>query len=134
MAHLEQRNQYKGSPSRPWVRLQLVDPAGEARQVELVADTGSPFALIIDATNMASLKQGDGPDVNTNFGPLAAGRVRIAIPDLSFVDQVLGYASDSVCATVRKSSADFHGLVGLPLLRLLEYGGDSDYFWIRAKA
>ena len=31
----------------------------------------------------------------------------------------------------RSNVIDFSGLVGLPLLRLLEYGGDADWFWLR---
>jgi hypothetical protein len=34
-------------------------------------------------------------------------------------------------AAAEASSPDFGGLVGLPLLRLMEYGGDADWFWLR---
>jgi hypothetical protein len=30
------------------------------------------------------------------------------------------------------SCRDFDGLAGLPLLGLLEYGGNADWFWLRA--
>jgi hypothetical protein len=35
--------------------------------------------------------------------------------------------------SAQASSADFQGLIGLPLLRMLNYGGDSDSFWLRAQ-
>jgi hypothetical protein len=47
---------------------------------------------------------------------------------------VLTYGSDAAVAAIRKSHADFAGLVGLPFLRLMEYGGDTDWFWIRSTA
>jgi hypothetical protein len=36
-----------------------------------------------------------------------------------------------VTDAIRASSQDFEGLVGLPLLRKLQYGGDADHFWVR---
>jgi hypothetical protein len=35
---------------------------------------------------------------------------------------------------VKRSDPEFGGLVGLPLLRMLEYGGDAGWFWIRSSA
>jgi hypothetical protein len=72
----EQRNPYKGTPARPWVR----------------------------------------------------------IPELALDEHVMGYASDAVLAGARASSPDFEGLAGLPLLRLTQYGGDRDWFWLRPPA
>jgi hypothetical protein len=133
MGILEQRNLYRGSPPRPWVRMQLIDSQGGIKELAFIADTGNPFPVIMASVHMSEFKQGDGPDVETNFGVLTAGRVRIAIPELNFSGQVLGYGSDSVRDSVQLSSTDFQGLVGLPLLRMMEYGGDSDWFWLRAK-
>src|SRR5438876_5430406 len=44
---------------------------------------------------------------------------------------LVGFASGPVTVAARASSPDFEGLAGLPLLRLMEYGGDADYFWVR---
>jgi hypothetical protein len=80
---------------------------------------------------MTQLKYADAPDVNTNFGLLTGGWLRLAMPDLGLVQDVIGYASDAVAAAAQASSPDFEGLVGLPLLRLVEYGGDATSFWLR---
>lgn len=80
---------------------------------------------------MMALKTGDGPDVRTNFGPLEGGWLEVAMPDLRLNQPILAYAGDAVLAAVQASHADFVGLAGLPLLRLMEYGGDANWFWLR---
>jgi hypothetical protein len=45
---------------------------------------------------------------------------------------LIGYASDAVVTVAKASSPDFEGLVGLPFLRFLEYGGDAQSFWLRS--
>jgi hypothetical protein len=58
--------------------------------------------------------------------------VRIAIPELAFDVKTPGYANDSIVNVVKRSDSGFAGLVGLPLLRMAEYGGDEGSFWIRS--
>lgn len=128
----EQRNPYKGSPQRPWVRIRLLAPDGSATELELIADTGSPCSLIISQQNMARLTAGDGPDLNSNFGLLKGGWVQLDMPQLGLVQQVLGYSSDDVVTAATVNHPDFEGLAGLPLLRLAEYGGNADWSWLRA--
>lgn len=128
----EQRNPYKGTPPRPWVRLRLAAPDGSTQELDLLADTGNPCALIIGQQLMARLKHGDGPDMNTNFGRLEGGWLQLEMPELQMVRPILGYASDAVVTAAKASHPDFKGLVGLPLLRLVEYGGDAVGFWLRA--
>jgi len=128
---LEQRNPYKGISPRAWVRVQLLALDGSTEEVELLADTGNPFALIIGSIQMARVIRRGVLPVNTNFGRMDGGWVRVMIPDVGFDEEVLGYASDRVVNTAQRDSPDFEGLVGLPLLRMLEYGGDADWFWIR---
>ena len=53
------------------------------------------------------------------------------MPELGLAQQIVGYASDAVVKAVKASSPDFAGLAGLPFLRLLEFGGDADGFWLR---
>ena len=48
----EQSNPYKGTPPRPWVRIQLIAPDGTSRETDLLADTGSPCALIVSCSTM----------------------------------------------------------------------------------
>jgi hypothetical protein len=128
----EQRNRYKGAPLRPWVRLRLAEPNGTDHEFELLADTGNPFAVVISQAAMTSLKLRTAPDVNTNFGLLQGGWLHIHMPELGIETDVIGYASDAVVTSAQTSSSDFQGLAGLPFLRLLEYGGDADWFWLRA--
>jgi hypothetical protein len=127
----EQRNAYKGSPARSWVRIVLVSATGVSTKLDVLADTGSPCSLIVSDSIMSQFNLGVVPGMQTNFGPLGGGWLRIRIPDLGFDATVLGYSSDAVVDAGKGSHSDFAGLAGLPLLRLLEYGGDADTFWIR---
>jgi hypothetical protein len=99
--------------------------------MDLMADTGNPCAIIISRATMARLKQRTAPDVNSNFGLLEGGWFHVRMPELGLDQEITGYASDAVITAAKASSPDFEGLVGLPLLRMLEYGGDADWFWIR---
>jgi hypothetical protein len=129
----EQRNGYKGSPSRPWVRVTLVAADGSTRQCELLADTGNPCALIIDSATMLEFNLGLTTGMETNFGVLHGGWLRVQVPQLGFDEDVLAYASDVVVQAAKASHADFDGLAGLPLLQLMEeFGGNRESFWIRA--
>jgi hypothetical protein len=130
----EQRNVYRGDPARAWLRLELISANGRFREVELLVDTGNPCAIIIDTATMQSLRWRESIRTDSNFGPLEGGWLRIAIPELGFDVKTLGYANDSVVKVVRRSDPGFRGLVGLPLLRMIEYGGDGGQFWIRSSA
>ena len=127
----EQRNPYKGSPPRPWVRLRLTALDGTVEEIELLADTGNPCAVIISQASMAKVKQGDATDISTNFGLLEGGWLRVTMPELGLDQDLVGYASDAVLRATQASSPDFAGLAGLPFLRLVEYGGNVDWFWLR---
>jgi hypothetical protein len=82
---------------------------------------------------MASVKMADAADVTSNFGMLAGGRVRIAMPGLALDRTVVGYASDAVYQAAKASHPDFAGLAGLPLLRMAKFGGDADFFWFKKR-
>jgi hypothetical protein len=127
----EQRNRYKGFPARPWVRLRLTALDSAEHALELLADTANPCALIICRPAMAILKLRTAPDITSNFGLLEGGWLHIYMPELGLDLDVKGYASDAVVTGALASSPDFQGLVGLPFLRLLEYGGDINRFWLR---
>jgi hypothetical protein len=83
---------------------------------------------------MESLRWRESVSTDSNFGPLAGGWLRIAIPEIAFDEKMLGYANDSVVKVVKRSDPGFAGLAGLPLLRMLEYGGNAGRFWIRSSA
>ena len=131
-APFEQRNTYKGNPERPWITVRLTAPDGSIAELELLADTGNPCAIVISQQHMLPLKAADAPDVSTNFGVLQGGWLQLAMPELGLAQPVLGYASDAVAAAANADHTDLQGLAGLPLLRLVEYGGDAGSFWLRA--
>jgi hypothetical protein len=133
-APLEQRNVYRGNPARAWIRVQLISPHDESRALNLLVDTGNPCAIIIDLGTMETLRWRDSGSARSNFGSLEGGWLRVAIPELGFDEKTLGYANDSVVSVVKRSEANFAGLVGLPLLRMLEYGGNDGWFWVRPPA
>jgi hypothetical protein len=62
---------------------------------------------------------------------LEGGWISVRLPDLGLTHLVIGYGSDDVVTATKASSSDFEGLAGLPLLRLMEYGGNADWFWLR---
>jgi len=94
----EQRNPHHGTPPRAPLRLRLVGADGSSTEKELLADTGNPYALIINSREMQRLRLLNGADVNTNFGLLEGGWLRVVIPEISFDRQVFGYGSDEVVA------------------------------------
>ena len=127
----EQRNPYKGTPPRPWVRLRLESYQGAPYEIDLVADTGSPFPIIVSEASRLLLKRQEANELETNFGHLRGAWFQLDTPELGLTQRVEGYGSDVVATTVRASSPDFGGLIGLPLLRMLEFGGDAQAFWVR---
>jgi hypothetical protein len=128
----EQRNAYKGNPARAVVLIQLISPEDGVEELKFLADTGNPCSLIISVAMFAKLCWRQSAATESNFGTLDGGWLRIVVPELEFDEKVLAYANDAVVSVVQKSDAGFAGLVGLPLLRLMEYGGDAETFWIRA--
>jgi hypothetical protein len=126
-----QRNAYKGSPERAWLRVQIVALDGAVFDGDVLVDTGNPFAIVLDSSRMRRFKQLDAPPLTSNFGTLEGGWVQVRIPATGIDRLILGYGSDAVAAACQRSSLDFEGLAGLPLLRLGEYGGDAGAFWLR---
>lgn len=127
----ERRHIYKGEPPRAWLRLQLISANDRIHELDFLVDTGNPCVLIINMETMHSLQWRESNSAESNFGSLEGGWLRVAIPELAFDAKTLGYANDSIVNVVKRSDPDFAGLVGLPFLRMVEYGGDSGWFWIR---
>lgn len=125
----EQRNRYRGS--RPWLRLGFRAADGAVRQHDLVADTGSPAGLILRADLMNVLRIAPWQDRQSNFGLLQGGWVQWFNPELGIVELVVAYGNDTAAAMAARSDAAFTGVIGLPLLRLGEYGGNANEFWFR---
>jgi hypothetical protein len=126
-----QQNPYKGAKPRCWVRVRFVTPDGSLHERDLVADTGSACAVILGETDLALLLRSAAAGVNSNFGPLTGAWLEVSMPELGLNRQILGYGSDQVLQAVQHDSIDFAGLAGLPLLRMVEYGGDATAFWVR---
>ena len=129
-----QRNAYKGDPPRPWIRLRLVGPDGRTQDSDFIADTANPLPISVGLEVMDEFRHRYGPGVQSNFGLLEGGLIHVAVPELGFEKEIIGFAGDSVADAARTSSPDFQGVLGLPLLRIFEYGGDADWFWIRRPA
>jgi hypothetical protein len=130
----EQRNPYQGTEPRAWITVRLNGPSGNTQEWNLLADTGSPFSLIIAESLVPSFTFGAGKHASTNFGFLQASWFQLAMPELGLESLILGYGSEEVVAAAKANHSDFAGLAGLPLLRLLEYGGNADEFWIRRRS
>lgn len=128
-----QRNRYRGDPERSWIRVRLIARDGRSRSLDLLADTGCPYAIILGRSVFERFAVGSGEDVRTNFGRLEGGWVTVAIPKTGFRQQVSAFASERVATSTAVSFRAFRGLAGLPLLRMMEYGGDDESFWVRSR-
>jgi hypothetical protein len=128
-----QHNPYKGTTPRCWLRLRFAAADGSLHERELLADTCSPCAVILEQADLALLLRTAAAGVNSNFGHLGAW-LELNMPELGLGSQLLGFGNDHVFHTVQLDSPDFAGLVGLPFLRMVEYGGNATSFWIRAAA
>jgi hypothetical protein len=127
-----QQNLYKWTNPKCWIRLRLVAADGAFHDRELVADTGCPCALILGLSDLTLLLRSPAAGTNSNFGHLTGAWLELDMPDLALSHQILGYGSDQVLQAVQRDSVDFAGLAGLPLLRMVEYGGGASSFWVRA--
>jgi hypothetical protein len=87
--------------------------------------------VVVDDLTLAAYKLADGPIETSNFGQMVGGMLRVVIPEISFDQQLMGFGNDDIVRAVQADCPDFAGLIGLPFLRLMEYGGDANDFWIR---
>jgi hypothetical protein len=126
-----QRNLYKGKSPRCFVRLRFAAPDGTLHERELLADTGSPCAVILGMADYRALLHAAAASIGSNFGTLSGGWLKLSMPELELSGPLVGFGSDDVLRVVQADDQDFSGLVGLPLLRMAEYGGDAAAFWIR---
>jgi hypothetical protein len=125
----EQRNLYRGG--RPWLKLGFKDAQGAVHELRLVADTGSVAGIILRPDWFLKLFHEKTQSRESNFGVLISGWLRLYQPDIGLVEFVRGYGSERASKITANSDPEFVGLVGLPVLRLVNYGGNYDSFWIR---
>lgn len=114
--------------------LRLIALDGSARELKLAVDTGSPFMLIISPEPASALNHGKAVRIDTNFGMLDGAWFQLSMPEFEVFETVCGYESEEVVESIKASDPALDGLVGLPVLRLLEYGGNADEFWIRPRS
>jgi hypothetical protein len=127
-----QRNPYKGATLRCWVLLRFVISDGSIFEREMVADTGSPCAVILGEADLSLFSRATATSVNSNFGPLNGGWLEIEAPSQGMTTMVHGFGSDRVLHEVKSDCLDFAGIVGLPLLRRFVFGGDRSAFWLQS--
>ena len=126
----EQRRPYRSR--RPWLEFTFLTPDGIRADVNLVADTGCSFDFILCPELYDILVRADlGIVPRTNFGDLPSGMVLMYMPEVGFVESVRALRSDLVGALLEREHPTFAGVVGLPILRLGEYGGNASEFWFR---
>src|SRR5437870_1004812 len=97
----EQRNEYKGEPPRPWVRIRLAAPNGTRTELDVVADTGSPIAAVIGEAVVQALKLHRLIEIDTNFGRLKGAWMQLEMPEFGVNDLVLGYGGDQLADACR---------------------------------
>ena len=127
----EQRNRYEGFPQRPVLFIELHSRRAQPLRVKLLVDTGNPYSLVISDNLLTEYGGQPAFGTITNFGSMNAAWMRLRIPELGFDRRLVVYSNAEVVEAVKRSKPDFDGLAGLPLLRRLEYGGNSDSFWLR---
>ena len=125
----EQRNPYRRN--RPWLRLGFKLPDGSIQEHDLLADTGSAASVILRPDLLLSLRHEPSVERESNFGAMICGWLRLYSPELGLVEFIRGYGSEKAYALASRNNPELAGLVGLPVLRMLEYGGNHDSFWIR---
>lgn len=130
-APVEQRNPYRGFAPRPWLRIRVLDANDVPVELTLIADTGSPHAVIIDVILLSQLTRLPTQPVGSNFGPMTSGWVRLSMPDFGIDQDILCHGSPTIERAVQADDPSFQGLVGLPVLQLAEYGGNATDFWFR---
>jgi len=128
----ELRQPYRGLPFRPILSLTFRTRDGVRHSLSLLADTGCPQDLILAPKWFDALVLADAEGIENNFGPMNAGWFRLHMPEIGLVELVNGFGSLEVGEAIATELPGVAGLVGLPILRLGEYGGNATDFWFRS--
>jgi hypothetical protein len=128
---VEYRTAYRGVTERAWMRLDFRAPDGTLHTLDLVVDTASADAVILRKPVFDLLVIGPAQPYVSAWGFMHGGWLQLDMPACGLVQQVHGYANDIIGAGVAADDPNFVGLVGLPILRLGEYGGNATDFWFR---
>ncbi len=129
----EQRHPYFGHVPRPILRLTFCELDGTDHELTLLADTGSPYPLIVGPGWFDRLvhTRRHLPPTITNHGLLQEGWFHLYMPEFGMSELVRAYRGPDIAQSLAAENPELHGLVGLPILRLGEYGGNADEFWFR---
>lgn len=128
---MEFRNAYRGTLSRAWVRLDFQAPDGTVLPLDLVVDTASDDGLVIRKSVLDQLSCGPATSYVSHWGFMHGAWLQLHMPAIGLVERVRAYGNDIIAAQLAAEDPDFVGLVGLPILKLGEYGGNADAFWFR---
>lgn len=128
---MEFRNPYRGVTERAWLRLDFRAPDGTVHPMDLLVDTGCADAVVLRKPAFDLLVTRPAPSYFSAWGFMEGGWLQLDMPACGLVEQVHGYANNILGAAVAADDPNFMGLVGLPLLRLGEYGGNATDFWFR---
>lgn len=116
---------------RAWLTLGFQTTEGIRIDLPLVVDTGCPVGLILGADPFEQLSHIESDPIVNNYGKMTGGWFQLYMPELNLVEKVRGYESRELALGVALDDPSFRGLVGLPILRLGEYGGNASEFWFR---
>ena len=125
------RTPYKGRAPRCWLPVRVVSERGDFLQFHALVDTGCPFALVVTSAVFDEFSYDEAVSIKNNFGWQEGGWFIVEIPEISFRTEIIGYRNDSMVSVAQRSHPSFQGVLGLPILRLGEYGGNKDEFWFQ---
>lgn len=129
---MEFRNPYRGVTEWAWLRLDFRAPDGMIHGMDLVVDTGCPDAVVLRKPAFDLIVTSSAPGyVSGGWGFMEGGWLQLDMPACGLIQLVHGYANNIIGASVAADDPNFMGLVGLPVLRLGEYGGNATDFWFR---
>ncbi len=109
----------------------LPRPDGTIHSFDLVVDTGCDDAIVLRKSAFDLVTHGVAPSYFSSWGLMQGGWLDIDMPACGLAARVHGYADYQLSAGVAASDPNFMGLVGLPLLRFGEFGGNATDFWFR---
>src|SRR6185369_13828878 len=102
-----QRNPYRGRVPRCWISVSFTAEDGSVHERELLADTGSPCAVILGIDDLVLLSHANAQGIESNFGYLKGGWLDVSMPELGVTRQIRGFGSDIVLQAVQRSSTGF---------------------------
>jgi hypothetical protein len=104
---------------------------GTVHPLDLVVDTASADAFVLRMSVFEQLMWSPNRSTATTWGFMLGGWLRLYMPASGLVELIAGYGNNMLAAGVAAEDPQFMGLVGMPFLRLGEFGGNADALWFR---